>query len=145
MAATNASMLAAELIDSYNKALYSFEHNGRRIPLRIGQRCAELCDLLLAMGSAEAFCLTAWNPFSQRQTDESNEAAQAQLRTALDTLGALSLPAWGESADGSWEAEPGMLVFNIDRAQAIELGQRFRQNALLSIAADGTASLLLLR
>ena len=141
----SATTISAALITSYENALYSFEYKGRTVPLRIGQRCPELRELMLATKSAEAFCITAWNPFSLQRTAQENEAAQVELCAALDALEAIRLPATGESADGSWAPEPGMLVLNISRAQVVELGNRFGQNALLSISADGLTSLLLLR
>ena len=137
--------IAKDVITAYRAAHYSFEANGRSIDLRIDQPCPALKPLLGNARCATACCITAWNPLGTDATPQQNEAAQRELLHLLETAKRRFLPASGADPNGSWGPEPGFLVFGVTCGEAIEMGNCFRQNALLWIGADAVPRLLLLR
>ena len=72
--------------------------------------------------------LTAWNPGSNRQVEAINHAAQARLEAQLRAAGWAFQPAW--NGEGEWREESA-LVSDIPLAEAVSLGQRYGQHALL--------------
>lgn len=120
-------------------------HDGKRVQLRVGKTCSQLAALMAEGGFTEAFCITAWNPYSEETSLVRNQANQQRLLQLLTDAGASVLPASGEAADASWDPEPGFLVLGLPREKAIALGREFHQNAVLAVSADGLVNLLLLR
>ena len=49
---------------------------------------------------------------------------------------------WGRGEDLNWEPEQSLLALGVGKAQAIELGRRFGQNAVVWGTAGGLAELL---
>ena len=139
------TVIPDDVIAAYRTAQYSFELHGDNIDLRVDQPCSELKPLLEAATRPTAFSITAWNPLGINVTREENDAAQAELLRVLQTSAHTFLPASGADPDGTWGPEPGFLVFGLSCAAAIEIGNRFRQNALLWIGPDTIPRLLLLR
>jgi len=136
--------ITPEVLDAYRGAHYSFKLACQTVEFRIGQTCAPLAALIAQHRSPSAFCITAWNPLGQEVSREQNDAAQDILLATLHNEAPTFLPASGYDPNGTW-AEPGFLVFGLTRAQAVALGRRFRQNALVWSEPDGVPELLLLR
>lgn len=139
------TVIARHVIAAYRSAHYSFVSNCRAIDLRVGQLCPQIEPLLQAAQRPTAFCITAWNPLGIDTTDEQNQTAQSELLRSLNTAQLRFLPASGADPEGAWGPEPGFLVFGLTCAEAIAMGNRFRQNALLWIGPDTVPRLLLLR
>jgi uncharacterized protein len=131
--------LTPALIESYERALYAL-HSG--LVLRIGVRDAGLDRLLEACGATTAAFVTAANPRGEARTRAENEAAMAALRASL----ALAwLPGEGRDSEGRWGAEPSLLVLGMARADAVALGRRLEQNAIVFIERGRAPELVLLR
>ena len=100
-----------------------------QLVIRVGERNAALDELIGRPGSG-AF-LTAANPGSERLGEEDNRRRDAALREALERAGHSYLEGEGRDPERDWPPEPSLLVPGIARAEAIELGRRFGQNALV--------------
>jgi putative PIN family toxin of toxin-antitoxin system len=131
--------LTPQLIEAYEKALYSVE-NGP--VLRIGERSAALERLLEEHGAHTAAFVTAANPRGEPQSQAANERAMTALR---DSLKWPWLAGEGRDPQGRWSAEPSVLVLGIERAHAEALGRRFGQNAIVFVEKGGAPELVLLR
>ena len=51
----------------------------------------------------------------------------------------------GKSANDDWEGEASLLILNLDKQAACEIGNIFKQNALLWCAYDAIPQIILLR
>jgi putative PIN family toxin of toxin-antitoxin system len=131
--------LTPQLVEAYEQAHYALDAGP---VLRIGVRDAELDRLLEAHAVKSAAFVTAANPRGEPQSEAANVAAMAALRAAL---------AWpyleGEGRDpqGRWSPEPSVLVLGIAREEALALGRRFEQNALVYVEKGASPELVLLR
>jgi hypothetical protein len=74
--------------------------------------------------------ITAHNPRSERLSDSENKARHETLRRELISLGLTFAPSTGESPDGSW-LEEGFIIFETSLEQALELGRKFAQHAII--------------
>ena len=110
-----------------------------------GRASPELRRLYARYGVASAAFVTAWNPQSEPADDAANATAQIALRAALATHGCTALEAFGADVTGRWPGEPSLLAMGLAESDAIALGRRFRQNAILIAGPDAVPRLVLLR
>ena len=132
------------LISAYSTTDYRVISTDTPFALRIGQRSDELARLFVLTGQQGATFITAENPTSKTATAEENAANQVRLQQDLTKLGATVLAGAGEGQDPEWPAEASFLAIGLSRAQACELGHRYRQNAIVWIDAGAIPELVLL-
>ena len=106
------------------------------ITVRIGRRSPAMDALLRAHGVRQAGFVTAWNPFSRRMPPGWNTRMQARLRQAA--RGAVLAEGWGRGRN--W-AEHHLLLAD-DPRRLRRLAQRFRQHAIVAVAAGRPARVL---
>lgn len=138
------STIPADVLELYRAAHYSFHSDEGHIDLRIGQACPKLGPLLDKYPVPTAVCITAYNPLGQEVSPTENLLASEELRCELERRRCAFWPAMGEDPQGTW-SEPGFIVFGLSCTAAVELGNRFRQNAIVWVGPDTVPKLLLLR
>jgi len=74
--------------------------------------------------------ITAHNPRSERLSSEDNALRHEELGRDLKALGLEYTPSTGESPDRSW-VEEGFAVFDMALEQALELGRKYEQHAIV--------------
>lgn len=94
--------------------------------------------------NADSFAIiTAWNPASRRLPDEENAARNRDLEADLVRLGHAPVACVGVGRDG-W-SEPSFLVPGIALDEALALGRRYEQNAVVWGEDGGQPRLLITR
>lgn len=96
-------------------------------------------------GTDRAAFLTAYNPFSKDVGEEANRKAQAGLLSDLERMGLEWIAGEGRDPSGDWPGEPSVLVLDIAKQQALELGQAYQQSALVWCEVGRPSELVLLR
>ncbi|MGL4313496.1 MAG: DUF3293 domain-containing protein [Sphingomonas sp.] len=139
-----ASALSAALIAGYRATRYLVQTEPP-LALRIDQPDAGLAALLQSHAVSEAAIVCAANPRSEQLPDSENAARHRALEAAIARLGLGAIATRHVADAGNWPDEPGLLVLGASAPTGAELGQRFGQNAIVTIAADGTPRLRLLR
>lgn len=136
--------IADRLLRAYRET--SFHVDGPpAFVLRVGQASRPLKDLYRTLGCECAAYTTAFNPFSETQSDGSNADNQARLQAELAARGFRFFPGKGVGADPQWPAETSCLVPGMSLEQARECGSAYRQNAVVWCGADAVPQLVLLR
>ena len=135
--------LRPDLRAAYEKALYVV-HGAPDLVLRIGERNAELDDLLDADGVETAAFLTAANPNGILQGKEENELARAALHQVLADEGYICYVGEGRDPEGDWPAEPSILALGISRHEAEVIGRSYEQNAIVFIERGKPPELVVL-
>lgn len=118
------------LAESYMRAEYWVEVEPAWC-LHVGQRSSPLDALLTERGAQAWALITAHNPRSQRLPDHENAQRAQALAAAVRRLGYFALRTRARDKSGQWPDEQGLLVLDIRPAEAVELGRRFDQNAIL--------------
>ncbi len=75
--------------------------------------------------------ITAANPYSKPLSELENQQRQQKLIEYLQELPWSWLDAVGKDRSGVWTPEPSLLILGIDRFEAIAVGRKFEQNALV--------------
>ncbi len=109
------------------------------LPLHVREYNPDAVILLASFGVSGAAFITAWNPHSERLSDEENETRQARLLAEIEAMRLNYLVGFGEGVD--WR-EYSYLILGIERAAADDLAVRFEQNAYLWLADNGIPELV---
>lgn len=124
------SKLAA-LNTAYRQTIYEVFTEEGIIQLRVNVKSFALDQLLQQYQQTTYALITASNPYSEplstQENHKRNEALAADLkRRAINLLSAV-----GRDESGQWSPEESLFVMGINRADAIEIGKKYSQNAIL--------------
>lgn len=111
--------------------------------LRLGEINQRLVSLFTKDQVESAAFITAYNPFSQPSTESENAAAQAEMEAEIKSLNLSFYHGKGEDPTGHWAPEATALIMGIRLEQALMLGVKYQQNAILWISSDVKPQLLL--
>lgn len=136
--------LEAALIEAYRETHYEVEE-GSPMTLRVGEPSVALQQLLRGGGHRGAAYVTACNPRSEPLPEVENAERCAALREELEARGWSCMAGRGRHPSGGWDPEASLLVLGIGRGEAMEIGLRWGQNAVLWAGPDGSPTLILLR
>lgn len=109
--------------------------------IRIGERSADLEELLFDEVEFDWAYLTACNPGSMRLDDAENARRTDELRNILRARWPRHHFGVSVGHDGTWR-EPSFLVLGIRESDAVELARQFGQNAIVAGRAGQPARLV---
>lgn len=132
--------LDPELLAAYLETDY-FISDDPPLLMKIGEQNGDLQILLASFSVDQAAFITAWNPRSQKLSNDENDDRQSALLSEIEQLRHNYLVAYGERAD--WR-EYSYLVLGISKQNASDLAQQFEQNAYVWIDDRGIPELVTL-
>jgi len=139
---TGKRVLDAPLIEAYKQTHYKVNSDHGAFTLKIGIFSPELDALQRTHSAGGSAFITAWNPYGEPLNAADNQTAHARLVAELTDAGLHYITGIGEVSSGAWRGEESVLIVGIDESKAIELGARYRQNAI--VYADCSAVPVLL-
>lgn len=98
--------------------------------LNVGHFSRPLSDLHKSHECDTSAIITALNPLGVVQSDEENKKKNRTLKRIAEERYAV-IEAAGVDPKGEWPAEASFLILGISRHDAMDLGQRFQQNAIV--------------
>jgi len=133
---------AGSIKNSYLATTFRVESPNGHIDIRVGEKHPRIDALLSHHNATEWAYITAWNPGSQPVAAEINSVAHAEL---IDLVGKRALPYY--EGDGipdnlGWPPERSVWIAGITRREALTIGARFGQNAIVVGELGGIAELL---
>ena len=133
-------MISKELLLGYEATCYSVVNP--KIDIYLKKVNAELNSFLKEHNFTSWCFITAWNPFSIALSLEKNNELNALLEADLKEYNIY--PAEGKDTLGDWSPEISFFVGNISREQAIFLGEKYEQNAIVFGTVDELPELIIL-
>lgn len=134
-------MSLSKLERAYRDTTYRVDHPDGVIDLRIGEASARLDALLAAHGAGRWAFITAWNPQSYKKSIEINRLSNEALRATVSRAGHAVYPGRGVPDRCDWQPEESLLVLGISLDEALALGRRYGQRAIVAGEAGGCALL----
>jgi hypothetical protein len=119
------------LLAAYRRTRFCADTALGRIVIRVGEGHPELDAIVRGTGCETWAYVTAFNPGSVRLSDAENDTRQRELEDGLSQLGHPMFPGEGIGDDGMWPPERSVLVLEIEREAAVQLGRRFGQRAIV--------------
>jgi Protein of unknown function (DUF3293) len=133
-------MISKELLAGYQATCYTILNP--KIDIYLGKE-NEALQSFLKDQNFDSWCfITAWNPFSNALTLPENKALNAKLEA--DLINYVVFPAEGKDTLGDWPPEISFFVANITEEDAVALGKKYQQNAIVYGRNNETARLITL-
>ena len=117
------------LRDAYLATIYEVKHLG--LQLRIGEENWDLEEFLIDNNVFSWAFISAWNPFSKPLSSSENEIRHEKLKDFTKNKQWVFAEGFGVPQNQNWEAEKSLLILDISRVEAIDLGKKFKQNAIV--------------
>ena len=121
----------ASLQTAYEEAVYEVYNGEDTIELSVGKYCPELDRIFPAEDCPGWALITACNPYSRCLSEAENRQRHQKLLEYLSGLQYTSLAAVGKDKNNVWTPEQSLLIFWLNRPQAIAIGRQFQQNAIV--------------
>ena len=132
----------ANLDRAYRDAIYQVYCHGQIIQLFIDRFNSEL-DLILKKYDVTSWALiTAYNPYSQCLSAAENQQRHQNLIELMRSYNLTFFDAVGKDKDSVWTPEQSIFIVGIELKQAIGVGNRFQQNAIVFGELEKASKLL---
>jgi hypothetical protein len=129
-----------ELIEAYNATEYKVYSPA--IIIIVGQLNKELDKLLLENNETEWTYITSCNPYSRDCSEYENKNYYESLLQHVSDY--KYYEGEGQGIDTTWPAEKSILIIGISESQAIQIGNKYNQNAIVLGKYEQAAELKLL-
>lgn len=139
----NKTSISDELIVAYGATNFEV-YAEKPFVLKVGEFSHDLETLFSKLKYNHACFITAYNPESVELSICENKLAQAKLYEDLLKLECKILEGCGSDPEGKWEGEPSYFVLGIKQSDAINLGKKFKQNAIVWCNQNCIPELMLL-
>lgn len=116
-----------DLIKAYKET--SFIVYKPMLTIKVDEVNEELNRLLKRNSTVDWAYITAWNPYSELTNDTINEENNNLLRN--DLIKYKLFEGEGIGSDKSWQPEKSFLILGIPLDEAILIGKKYRQNAIV--------------
>ena len=117
------------LRDAYLATTYEVKHLG--LQLRIDEENWHLEEFLIDNNVFSYAFISAWNPLSQPLSSSENENRHSKLVDFAKKKQWVFTEGFGIPQNEDWQAEKSLFLLDISRIEAINLGRRFNQNAIV--------------
>ena len=121
----------ATLFEAFRNTNFHAELPSGNVCIRIGAATSQLDALLQHESQHSWLYITAHNPNGKTAPAVENERAQAELARELRSRGLTFYSGHGQGDVGDWPPEPSFLVIGASEPEALELGCRFGQAAVV--------------
>jgi len=130
------------LRDHYLATTYRVTAVDPPIDIRIGELCPALDALLEKHGARTWAFITAWNPGSQKTDDATNRRRQAELEAEVKQGGYAFYRGAGVPDEADWDPEASLLIVGISSDDAVKLGKKYGQAAIVAGQISSRAELI---
>ncbi len=116
-------------LEAYLKTTYTTENP--ELTIKIGEVNRALDVFLFDNNSFSWAFISASNPYSTILSDDENEMRHLDLIRRIKSMNMRSCEGLGIPSDEKWKAEKSLLILDIGKKEAIEIGKEYHQNAIV--------------
>ena len=135
--------ISSDLLKAYLHARYIIMFEQQEYCIRVGQRYTWLDRMMSLNNYHNGIFITAYNPGSQRQSEQLNQQNQQGLISQLVTDNISFIYGYSSDDEGLWPIEQSLLVFNLTDDSANLYAQAYQQTAYLKIITNQPVKLVL--
>ncbi|PYV74245.1 MAG: hypothetical protein DMG97_09285 [Acidobacteria bacterium] len=136
-------MVKPELLEAYKRTQFIVDLPDRQTIICHGQRNGVIEQILAEHAAKTGAFITAHNPRSQRLSDAENRERHRLLIADVKKQGFAYLTGSGIGEDHGWPAEESLLVIGTTHDQAIALGTKHGQLAIVWVETGKAAQIVL--
>jgi hypothetical protein len=130
-----------DLLEAYKNTKYTVFQND--LVIEINKLNNKLNELLNKYNSTEWAFITAFNPYSNVLNIDENIKRHYELQRLTDRY--ITFEGHGVGEDPSWEPELSLLIIGITKEDAMSIGNKFEQNAIIIGKINSIPELLILK
>ena len=130
------------LRDHYLRTTYRVTGVTPAIDIRIGELCPPLDALLDKHAVRSWVFITAWNPGSKKLAAGENQRRQAALEAEVQQGGTVFYRGAGVPDEKDWVPEESILIVGINSEDAVKLGKKYAQAAIVTGERSAPAELI---
>ena len=134
-------MTIEQLLEAYRRTSFLVEIPGETLCIRIDHVSTIPDDLLANEGVHSWAYITAWNPGSVPLSEGENMTQARQLESEVRQAGYKFFRGQGVGTGDEWPPEPSLLILGIAAEDAMQLGRKFGQIAIVTGRRGGPAQL----
>jgi hypothetical protein len=138
------STIEPETLQAYLETDYRVDTDQSFI-LRLDEYSAALCNLYKSNRVDSCVFITAYNPYGQVLSNSANAKRNDELAYDLKNSELKYFLAEGKHPTGNWRGESSYLILGLTLEEAIKLGNKYQQNAIVWCGSDLIPRLVLLR
>ena len=128
------------LIKAYNNTHFIID--GFKQPIIIDEKSLEVDIFLRSKHKLSWAFITAYNPGSNFNTKEVNKRNQSRLEKDIQKY--IHITGQGEDPIGNWDPEQSYFIAGIPKSEAVYLGKKYEQLAIVFGEINKKAELLIL-
>lgn len=132
--------ITQEQLKGYFAAEYRVFAPHETINLTANGQSPQLAQLHKSLGADSSAFITAYNPHGQQADEQTNRRQQVLLVNDVTEQWSY-LQGEGSDPTGIWHAEPSLLVLTISLDDALSLGRKYQQLAILFSTFEGRTNL----
>ena len=125
----NSLNIDQHVVQAYLNTIYAVKKP--KLSIKIGEINQPLNIFLIDNNSFTWAFVSAFNPHSTILSDEENELRHSDLIQSVINLNFRYCEGEGIPPDDSWKAEKSLLILDIAKKDAIDLGKTYNQNAIV--------------
>ena len=129
-----------DLLEAYKNTKYKVFQDD--IVIEIDKLNDKLKELLNKYNSTEWAFITAFNPYSKALNQDENIERHNELKELTNSY--IIFEGHGVGKDPTWEPESSLLIIGITKEDAILIGNKFEQNAIVIGKVNSAPELLIL-
>ena len=134
--------ISPTLWSAYHSTTFRATVDEMDIRIRPGQMEPSLDRALRARGATSWAYITAWDPGSAELPPGENGARHDHLKNEVTGLRFEAFEGYGEPTNPNWMPERSLLVFGISASEAVAMGRRYGQIAIVVGELGQTARLV---
>jgi len=123
--------ISPALWSAYESTVFCAPLDGTEIHIRPGEINAPLDQALEARSLTTWAFITAWNPGSRGLSRRENDARHERLKEVVARLGFESFEGQGQPTHAAWAPERSLLVLGVPASEAVAIGRRYGQHAIV--------------
>lgn len=132
-------MISKNLLNAYKSTTYLVPE--LKLKIRVDEPNTQLLGVLEDYNASSWTFITAWNPKSNRIEKETNIDLNKQLEKDLNCYPFFT--GYGISDSKDWEPEESFFILGITRHKAIQLAEKYDQNAVLFGVTNSKPTLII--
>lgn len=120
-----------QLIKAYLQTDYCFKVDDKEICINIGVKNQDLDNLLEKLNASQWIFITAYNPMSEKYSDQENQNRQNNLIEDIKNQKLKYFFGEGRGQDKNWAPEQSLLVIDIKDQDTLVLIKKYNQKAIV--------------
>jgi hypothetical protein len=137
--------LPEKLVEAYLNTSYNVKCGETVVSLEVDLYSDEIRRFMEQASCKQCAFITPFNPLGKTLSAAENDARMSDFKRDLDSSGYQYVDGVGVGKLGDWPGEESVFILDVSEADAIYLGKKYQQNAIVLVGSEAIPVLILLQ